>query len=137
MPILHVTHDQADRFSIVIRDHQLAVDQPVEDGGDDLGPAPVELFVAGLAACVAFYVRRWLVRHGLPDDPLAVTAQWSMGTAPARVDRIRLRLTIPPAVPTERHGALLAVAAHCTVHNTLSHPPDIAVDIVEAAASAA
>jgi putative redox protein len=137
MPVLHVSHDDADRYTAMIRGHQLAIDQPVSDGGDDAGPAPVELFITSLASCVAFYAGRWLRRHGYPEDPLGVTAYWTLGGRPARVDQIRLVLTIPDEVGPERRAALLAVATHCTVHNTLVTPPDINVDFAEVGESAA
>jgi len=60
-----VTHVSGDRFAIQVRGHRLVVDQPVADGGQDAGPTPTELFVGSLAACVAFYARRFLARHDL------------------------------------------------------------------------
>jgi hypothetical protein len=50
-----------------------------------------------------------------------------MGSRPARVARIEVRLTIPADVPVERREALLAVASHCTVHNSLITAPEIPV----------
>ena len=50
--MLHVTWQSEDRFDIQIRGHTITVDQPTEIGGDDVGPTPTELFVAGLASCV-------------------------------------------------------------------------------------
>jgi putative redox protein len=46
---------------------------------------------------------------------------------PARVGSVQLRIQVPGGVPEERQAALLAVAAHCTVHNTLRQEPDVAV----------
>jgi putative redox protein len=39
-------------------------------GGGDVGPTPTELFVAGLASCVAFYARRYLRRHDIDAEGL-------------------------------------------------------------------
>ncbi|MHA7221202.1 OsmC family protein [Arthrobacter sp. RHLT1-20] len=50
-----------------------------------------------------------------------------MGSRPAQVARIDVRLTIPAGVPAERREVLLAVASHCTVHNTLMAVPEISV----------
>src|SRR6266536_1512116 len=62
---LAVTHLHTDAYEIDIRGHRLTVDQPVEAGGENLGPTPTELFAASLAACVGFYAGRFLRRHGL------------------------------------------------------------------------
>ena len=48
---------------------------------------------------------------------------------PARVGAVRLRITVPGGVPPQRTGALLAVASHCTVHNTLTAPADVAITL--------
>jgi len=124
---VHVVHRGGDRFDINVRGHVIRTDQPAVDGGEDTGPTPTELFIASLAGCVAFYARRYLDRHGLPTEGLAVEADFRMGSRPARVARIEVRLTIPAEVPVERREALLAVASHCTVHNSLITAPEISV----------
>jgi putative redox protein len=124
---LRVEHKGGDIFEIGVRSHLLLVDQPVDDGGTDTAPTPTEMFVAGVASCVAFYARRYLDRHRLPTDGLAVTADYAMGERPARVGEIRLSLRIPDGVPEDRRAPLLAVASHCTVHNTLENPPVVAI----------
>lgn len=129
MPALTVTHEKADRFRIAVRGHVLYVDQPVDDGGDDTAPTPTELFVAGFASCVAFYARRYLQRHGLAEEGLSVSADADMGSKPARVASMRVTVTLPDGVPEEKRQALLAVASHCTVHNTLTHAPDVVVEL--------
>ena len=125
---VHVVHRGGDRFDINVRGHVIRTDQPAGDGGEDTGPTPTELFIASLAGCVAFYARRYLSRHKLPTEGLAVEADFSMGSRPARVARIEVRLTIPAGVPAERREALLAVASHCTVHNSLTSVPEISVN---------
>lgn len=124
-----VSHLGEDRFEIEVRGHRLTVDQPVEQHGTDTGPTPTELFIASLASCVAFYARRYLHRHQLPTDGLAVTATYEMGTKPSRVTGVSLSLVVPAGVPAERRHALLAVASHCTVHNSLEAPPEVRVTL--------
>jgi putative redox protein len=52
MSDIFVRHEQGDRFTISVRGHDITIDQPLGDGGDDEGPTPSELFVASLAGCV-------------------------------------------------------------------------------------
>lgn len=125
-----------DRFAIDVRGHRLEVDQPVADGGEDAAPTPTELFVSGLASCVAHYARRYLARHDLPIEGLAVEAHFTIAPRPARVDRIRVCLHLPEGVPEERRAALLAVASHCTVHNSLDQPPEVVIGLSDEAAAA-
>ena len=117
-------------YEVAVRGHTVTVDQPRESGGDDTAATPTELFVASLATCVAFYAGRYLTRHGYTRDGLRVSVAFDMATdRPARVAAVRLTLRVPAEVPAERWGALQAVASHCTVHNTLTAPPDVTIDL--------
>jgi uncharacterized OsmC-like protein len=135
MHTMTVWHLDGDRFAIGVRDHLITVDQPLTDGGEDTGPTPTELFVASLASCVGFYARRYLARHDLPTAGLTVRAHYSLGERPARVTSIQIDLELPDGVPSERIGALLAVASHCTVHNSLAEPPEVTIALASSPVS--
>ena len=123
----HVDHDV---YTVDIRGHRLRVDQPLEAGGTDTAPTPTELFAASLATCVAFYAGRYLHRHDLPRTGLRVRTEFTMATdRPARVTSLRLVIVPPPELPERRRAALLAVASHCAVHNTLHQPPEIDIEL--------
>lgn len=128
---IEVRHVAGDRFDVGIRDHVVVVDQPVADGGTDAGPTPTELFVAGLASCVAFYAERFLRRHGLAPDGLGVRCRFAMADGhPARVAEVELTLDLPPRFPESRREALHRVVERCTVHNSLRTPPDVRISLV-------
>jgi putative redox protein len=132
MPDIEVRYARGDRFLIQVRDHHLVVDQPRASGGDDVGPTPTELFVAGLATCVAFYAERFFVRHGVSADGLRVDCDFDLTKdSPNRVDSIDLRVTLPAGFLPERRAALLAVIEHCTVHNSLRVPPEVRISLNE------
>jgi len=117
-------------YVIAARGHALLTDQPATAGGADTAMTPTELLVASLSSCVAFYVGRYLTRHGLNRDGLHVTATFTTATdRPARVAAVRMTIEVPSGIPPSRQAALLAVASHCTVHNTLRQPPDIAIEL--------
>ncbi len=119
-----------DAYAVTARGHSVLTDQPVADGGQDAAVTPTELLIASLASCVAFYTGRYLVRHGLDHTGLAVTAEFAMAAdRSARVSAVNLRITVPDGVPPQRTDALLAVASHCTVHNTLRQHPDVSIEL--------
>ncbi len=132
MGAVTVRHVGGDRFTVDVRDHTLSVDQPLVDGGEDTAPTPTELFVASLTSCVAYYARRYLARHELPTEGLTVTADYTLALRPARVSRVSIDIALPDGVPAQRRDALLAVASHCTVHNSLTDPPQVTVALVGA-----
>jgi putative redox protein len=128
-----VGHVEGDAYAITARGHVVLTDQAVADGGTDAAATPTELLVASLASCVAFYTGRYLLRHGLDRAGLAVTAEFDMAAdRPARLGAVRLRITVPGGVPMQRTDALLAVASHCTVHNTLRQQPDVSIELAGA-----
>ncbi|WP_329264394.1 OsmC family protein [Streptomyces sp. NBC_01478] len=127
---LEVSHVDGDAYAIEVRGHRLLVDQPEDAGGQDTAPTPTELFAASLASCVAFYAGRYLHRHGLDRTGLRVRTAFTMSTdRPARIDAIHVTVLPPPGLPEQRRAALLAVASHCTVHNTLHQPPEIVIGL--------
>ncbi|MFY1632420.1 OsmC family protein [Solwaraspora sp. WMMB335] len=127
---LTVRHVDGESYAVEVRGHRVLVDQPVSGGGTDSAPTPVELFVASLASCVAFYAGRYLVRHGLSREGLSVSARYAMAAdRPARVAAVRIQVGVPADLPPGRRAALRAVAAHCTVHNTLIDAPPVEITL--------
>lgn len=129
---MSVRYEGGERYEITVRDHSIVVDQPADVGGADSAPTPTELFVASLASCVAFYAGRYLTRHSLSREGLAVTLAYEMATdRPARVTSIHLTVRVPQSLPANRWPALQAVVEHCTVHNSLTNPPHIWIELAE------
>jgi uncharacterized OsmC-like protein len=125
-----VRYQGGERYEITVRDHTIDVDQPVDAGGSDAAPTPTELFVASLASCVGFYAGRYLTRHGLSREGLDVAATYRMAVdRPARVTDVQLTVRVPDAMPVDRWPALQAVVEHCTVHNSLTTPPVVRVQL--------
>jgi len=127
---MEVSYLGAESYLVATRGHTLLTDQPATAGGADTAMTPTELLVASLSSCVAFYAGRYLARHDLNRDGLHVTATFTTATdRPARITGVRLTIQVPGGIPPARQAALLAVASHCTVHNTLRLPPDIAIEL--------
>ncbi len=136
--MIDIAHLTGDRYVVRVRGHELVTDQPAHDGGDDVGPTPTELFVAGLAACVAFYAGRFLRRHVDPSVPFSVACAYEMSVdRPARVTSVRLTVDLPTPLADDVRDGLLRAAEHCTVHNTLRVPPDVNISVRDAVPSAA
>jgi putative redox protein len=127
---LTVTHVTGDTYAVEVRGHRVLVDQPLEAGGDDTAPTPTELFAASLATCVAFYAGRYLDRHGEDRTRLSVATEFTMADErPARIATIHVRIDPPAGLTEQRRAGLRAVAAHCTVNNTLHQMPGITFDL--------
>ena len=130
MANIEVQYLQGDRLTAAVRGHEVTVDQPVADGGEDLAPTPTDLFVLGLATCVGFYAERYLRRHDLDATGLVIECDYDFSeVGPARVSEIRIAVTAP-GLPETRREAFARVIEHCTVHNSLMRPPTVTMDLV-------
>ncbi|KOX14554.1 hypothetical protein ADK67_42145 [Saccharothrix sp. NRRL B-16348] len=129
---VEVTYETGEEYVVRLRDHRVRTDQPRESGGQDAGPSPVELLVASMATCTAFYAGRFLDRHGESRRGLAVTARYRTASDPlARVAEVCLTVRVPHGLSERHKTALLAVVQHCTVHNTLRRAPEIVIELTE------
>lgn len=128
---LSVSHHGGTRYDIVSGSHRIVTDQPVEDGGQDEGVSPVELFVGSVASCVAYFVGRFCTRHGISQDGLCVEADWEMVENPHRVGHIGLSIYLSHSFTPELKERLLKVAHGCTVHHSLMIAPTIDITLTQ------
>jgi len=124
---LTVSYHGGTRYDITSGKHRIITDQPVEDGGQDAGMSPVELFVGSVASCVGYFVGQFCARHGIPRDGLSVDGEWTIAEGPHRVGRIDITIHLPHRMTTEQKERLLKVAHGCTVHQSIAVAPTVAI----------
>lgn len=132
---LSVTYRGGTKFAVASGTHEVITDQPLDDGGEDAGMSPVELFVGSLAGCVGYFVAKYCARHAIAAEGLRVEAEWTMAEQPHRIGRVALRVALPAALTPAQHERLLQVARGCTVHRTLEVPPAVEVTVGDAETS--
>jgi putative redox protein len=106
------------KHTVQVRDHQVAVDEPLESGGEDVGPDPQELLAVSLASCTAITIEMYAVRKGWDIGNVEVDVQYTPAErgCPTRFDLI---LRLPDDLPEEQVERLQVIAAKCPVHRTL------------------
>ena len=129
MPIMTVKHEGGVASSIHARGHRVLVDAPEKMGGQDRGPTPVELFAGSLGSCIAFYIARWCKENDLPHQGFEVQLDYVLDMEAHCVPVVNVKIRMPAGFPEERRDALLRVAEHCTVHNTLCAVPKVNIAI--------
>jgi len=134
-----VEHLGAVQFEIKARQHVIDSDQPAEDGGFDEGMTPPELLLASLGSCVAFYAAAYLRKWKLADLGTQVRVTAGKKKDPARLDDFRIQIEVPVNLDARHLEGVNRAVNTCLIHNTLLHPPTIAIEIqsVELAAEAA
>lgn len=124
-----VTHEGGVRFVAQVRSHRVLVDQPRHAGGDDAGPAPIELLGASLGTCVALYVQQFCHARGLPTDGMRVEVDTVGAANPNRIGRFTVRVSLPTQLPPHYAEMIERVARSCPAHNTLGHGAEVVVSI--------
>ncbi len=104
--------------------HVLAADEPESAGGTNAGPAPYELFLAGLGACTAITLRMYAQHKGWDIGELKVDLQLLKNReGDARIDRV---LSTDAALSDEQWEKLLAIAEKTPVTLTVKQGAPIA-----------
>ena len=98
--------------------HTLTVDEPVNQGGQDLGPSPQELLAASLASCTAVTMEMYADRKGWNIGDLEVVCEYTPAERGCPT-RFSLVLRFPPGLNDDQVAKLKIIAAKCPVHRTL------------------
>jgi putative redox protein len=116
---------------MAIRQFQLTADEPTSLGGDDGGPTPIELVLAGLGSCKAITMQMYADRKGWPLDHVSVAVEAQT------VDRqtvILAHLTLEGDLSDEQRDRLREIGDRCPVHRLLVGTVDIQTQFAPAAA---
>jgi len=123
------TGESAFAVSIDVSGHHLVGDEPVEQGGEDLGPAPYDLLLAALGECTAMTVRWYARQQDWPLDHVEVTLTHTKGGVDgksAKTDHFAKTIRIfGKNLTEEQQDKLIAAAARCPVQRTLEGTPVI------------
>ncbi len=124
---------------VITRHHVFASDEPKSYGGEDLGPTPYDLLLAGLGTCTAMTIKFYATREGLPFEGVEVALRHERDHAAdcdhcedgARIQAISRTLRFEGDLPPEVRDKLAKVADKCPVHRTLEGELHIHTEIAE------
>ena len=98
----------------------------VEAESADTQYSPFHMLASGLASCTFSVLYSWATHAKIPVDDLVLEVRWQFADDPHRVSRMALTFDWP-SLPPARLAAAGRVAELCTVHATLTHPPELSV----------
>lgn len=124
-----VEHLGAVQFEIKARQHAIACDQPLENGGFDEGMTPPELLLASLGSCAAFYAAMYLRKHKLAELGTRVRVTAEKKKDPPRIDDFHISIDVPADLPPQHVAGVERAVHQCLIHNTLLNPPAISIEI--------
>ncbi|HUH34845.1 MAG TPA: OsmC family protein [Moheibacter sp.] len=112
------------RTQIETTSHRFVSDEPIDLGGNDLGPNPGEFLSAALAACTTITVKMYAERKA-----------WNLEEAIVEVDFVRDRkenvtkftksVELIGDLDEDQRKRLFDIAARCPIHQALINPIEI------------
>ncbi|QHT71097.1 OsmC family protein [Rhodocytophaga rosea] len=121
---------EKDTFTASIRTHthSFTIDEPIEVGGNNLGPDPYEVLLGALGACTAITLRMYAANKGWPLTRISVSLAHqkiynqdcqNCEQNSARLDNIEKVLYLEGNLSEMQLERLKIIADKCPVHKTL------------------
>ncbi|UJB71104.1 OsmC family protein [Acaryochloris sp. 'Moss Beach'] len=104
---------------ISIRHLHLAADEPPALGGDDVGPTPTELILAGLGSCKAITLQMYAERKGWKLESVAVELSYDPDV---QQPTLQAKLILEGDLDEQQRQRLRDISDRCPVHKLLTHP---------------
>ena len=142
MASVTVTHVPGTTYQTRIDTGDLALigDEPVDSGGDGLGPNPYELLLASLGHCTVLTILLYARRKGWPLDGVSVRASHERVVVSEEIEgelirkkaeRIIQEIALQGDLDEDQRARLIEIAGKCPVHRTITG--DLEILEVEAA----
>ena len=116
------------KSKIIIRNHELIGDEPVESGGQNLGPNPYDFLLAALGSCTAMTLRMYADRKEwnltsvnvkLGHEKIHAEDCKDCESKEGKIDTISRVIYLGGELTGEQRNRLLEIANKCPVHKTL------------------
>ncbi|SFU51066.1 OsmC family protein [Pseudoduganella namucuonensis] len=119
---IKVKRDQslAMRHIAHVRKHLISVDGSLEEGGDDAGPSPHDLYDAAVSACKALTVVWYAKRKGYPLEDVEVTTERDDSEERKGVYRLAATLHLSGDLSEAQRAELLSAAQKCPIHKLMT-----------------
>ena len=126
-----VNNGQSYTSNIRVNQHSFIVDEPLEKGGQDIGPAPGDYLCAAVASCKAITLRMYVQRKQWNVDEIKVSVNLVLGTQMSSGNNtFYCQINFKGDLDDEQQKRLLVIANSCPLHRLLSKPSDVVTTII-------
>lgn len=116
-------------FESKLGTHSILIDVPSVMGGSDRGPTPPELFIASLGSCVGAFVVNYCGKSDIDTKDMTIDVTFDKVEDPTRLVNLKIEVNLPHGDCKKRQKAILRVAEHCPVHETIATLEGIQINI--------
>jgi len=126
-PEVVVRYENGTRFTATCDGYTVATGKG--DDGDTRrdGMAPSDLFIASLGTCIGLYVASYCRHHDIPCQGMTVELSHETERAPSRTTKVIATINLGAAVSPKDAEAILHVARHCHVHESIEQGMEVAI----------
>ncbi len=122
------TQQTKTRSTVRARDIEMVIDEPIERGGTNLGPMPVETMIMGLVGCTHVITNKLAAHHGVTITSMDVDVVTKMDSSGTRLiepidipfPEVTISIVAEMDGPDEAIDAVIAkLRHHCAVSKML------------------
>lgn len=108
------------------KDHHVISDEPINYGGENLGPSPYNLLLMSIGSCTSMTLRMYANKKKWPVDDINVRLSYERLETEERITRY---LSFKGDLSSEQKDRLVEIADRCPVHRTLENNPVISSEL--------
>jgi ribosomal protein S12 methylthiotransferase accessory factor len=109
------------------KNFNIATDQPITSGGEELAPTPFELFLSSMVTCAGIYVRDFCNNRSLPTDGITLEQEVVFNKESKLLEKVSITIKLPSNFIEKYDDAIIHTASLCLVKRQLN--PAIVFDV--------
>lgn len=120
--------------------HVYYADEPIEDGGTDIGPTPTQMVMGALGSCIAITMRLYAQRKGWALEGVELELDFERfkgkdypayeGTE-RYVHEITKKVILHGDLTEEQYARIIEIGGMCPVHRLIASPAFFVDDVIE------
>jgi ribosomal protein S12 methylthiotransferase accessory factor len=124
---MEITFEGGKIVTATTNGHSIRTDQPLDNGGANVAPAPFDLYLASIGTCAGIYVKSFCDNRNIPTDNIKIIQKTTYNPETDLPDNITLDIRLPADFPEKYKASLINVAGLCKVKKSIFNPPEFEI----------